>query len=171
MAACVAGVFSLEDGFKIISKRAQLMRRAAQRGSHGCNSCTLTQVQEKIQGFEKEVSIAAVNGPESIVISGKAEKVREIAGIFEAQGTKVKSLAVSHAFHSPLLEPMLGKLEGAFNEIKLSDSKIPLVSNLTGKMVGKEEIVKPGYWSKHTREMVKFEEGITISGFRLLGIF
>ena len=139
VAACVADVYSLEDGLKLISKRAKLMQALPRNGSMVAIAAPLDQVEEAIKRFDFDVSIAAINGLESIVISGLTEKVREVAGQFEAKGVKIKNLNVSHAFHSPLLDPMLGELEKEFSDIKLSDPKIPLISNLTGKLVDRGE--------------------------------
>lgn len=155
VAACIAGVFSLEDGLKLIAARGRLMQDC-QRGRMVAVSGDENAVAEEVRRYASQVSIAAFNGPDSLVISGNADAIEELANKLAARGMKTKPLTVSHAFHSPLLDPMLPAFEQVAKNVKFRRLDIPLVSNLTGAMVSGEEITKPSYWVRHVREAVRF---------------
>ena len=160
VAACVAGVFSLEDGLKLVAARGRLMGALPQDGAMVSLTATEAQVQAAIAAYHHEVSIAAVNGPESVVISGKRETVLAIADQLAATGVKTRRLTVSHAFHSGLMEPMLDSFHLVAGSITYHAPKIQLVSNVSGKLAG-AEITTPDYWVRHVREAVRFADGIT----------
>ncbi len=155
VAACVAGVFSLEDGLKLIAERARLMYNLPREGEMVTVFASETSVATAIKPYTQQVSIAAFNGPESLVISGQREAINAIVSTFEADGIKTKPLKVSHAFHSPLIEPMLSDFERVAKEITFSPPQIDLISNLTGELAT-AEITTPEYWCRHIRQPVKF---------------
>jgi len=159
VAACVAGVFSLEDGLKLIAERARLMQALPQDGEMVAVFASDAQVTAAIQPYAQEVSIAAINGPQSIVISGKREAVQEAIATLKAEKVKAKKLTVSHAFHSPLMEPMLTAFERAAADIAYSLPKIKLISNLTGELAT-NELANPEYWCRHVRQAVRFAAGM-----------
>ncbi len=132
-AACVAGMFSLEDGLKLIAARARLMQALPQNGAMAAIFAHEEKVAAALRGYEDRVSIAAINDPSNIVISGEKSAVEAIVQKFEAAGVKSKALTVSHAFHSPLMEPMLDAFEKVVSEITFHAPKIPLISNLTAQ--------------------------------------
>jgi acyl transferase domain-containing protein len=105
------------------------------------------------------VAIAAVNGPQNTVISGRAGRVQAIAADFQSSGLKTTLLAVSHAFHSPLMEPMLEEFAGVARTVKYAPPQIELISNLTGEPAT-DDIATPGYWCRHIREPVRFAAGM-----------
>lgn len=159
VAACEAGVFSLADGLKLISHRARLIQGLPRDGMMAAVFADREQVAEMILPYPDEVAIAADNGPQNVVISGKAEVVRDLLQQFELAGTKGRELEVSHAFHSPLLEPILDEFEQRASEVTFHDAKIELISSRDGKLIG-DRIRDPAYWRDHLRNTVCFAEGV-----------
>jgi acyl transferase domain-containing protein len=115
-------------------------------------------VLKAIKGTQN-VSIAAVNGPENVVITGTKEICNRISDEFESCGIEVRPLRVSHAFHSHLMEPILEEFRTTAKEVSYSPSKIEIISNLTGDII-KDENTSADYWVKHLRHTVEFEKGI-----------
>jgi acyl transferase domain-containing protein len=159
VAATVAGVFSLEDGLKLITMRGQLMQQLPSGGKMVSIMASESQVTEAIKEYSSQVTIAAVNGPESIVISGESAAIDHISSLFESEGVTTKQLQVSHAFHSPLMEPMLTAFATVAQEITYNQPKIPLISNVTGKEAD-NSIASAQYWVNHVRQPVKFVQGM-----------
>ena len=158
-AACVAGVFSLEDGLRLIAARGWLMGALPQDGAMVSVLADEKRVAQAIAPYTATVSIAALNGPESVVISGAATDVTTIAQQLGAEGIKTRPLTVSHAFHSGLMTPMLDAFRAVAAGITYHVPTLPLVSNLTGKLAG-AEIATPDYWVRHVREAVRFGDGV-----------
>jgi|GEM_PF-2351605 len=159
VAACLAGVFSLEDGLKLIAERGRLMQSLPQDGAMVSLLAEPEQVIKAIQMCDREVAIAAFNGPKNIVISGKREAVDHVVSKLKIQGVKTKPLKVSHGFHSPLMEPMLEEFERVARQVIYSPPQIELISNITGKLAT-NEIATPEYWCDHIRQPVKFAQGM-----------
>jgi len=159
VAATIAGVFSLEDGLKLIANRGRLMQALPPGGEMVAVLASELQVREVIEPYTSEVSIAAINGPISTVISGTNDAMGTICDKLESNGIKTKRLQVSHAFHSPLMEPMLGSFEAVASEINYNKPHIPIISNLTGEKAN-EDISTPQYWVNHVRQPVKFACGM-----------
>lgn len=164
VAACAAGVFSLEDGLKLIAGRGRLMGALPSGGEMAAVFAPLDRV--KVAIADSPVSIGAINGPENIVISGDGAAVQEILTSLSAEGVKARRLIVSHAFHSVLMEPILDDFEGLASSIQMVAPKISLVSNVTARPAGME-ITRPGYWRQHIRQPVRFTE--SIAALRELG--
>jgi len=159
VAACVAGVFSLEDGLSLMAARGRLMGALANDGAMVSVMADEAMVQSVIEPYTQQVSIAAVNGPQSVVISGKAEQVHAIVAKLEAEGIKTRQLTVSHAFHSPLMDQMLDEFKLAAQQVRYAEPKIALISNVTGKLAT-ETITTPEYWVQHVRNSVRFADSI-----------
>ena len=157
VAATIAGVFSLEDGLKLIAKRAKLMQKLPQNGGMIAVFATEKEVKAAIKGLEDRVAIAAINGNKNIVISGEVLAIEKVVAKLEKK--KKRKLNVSHAFHSPLMEAMLDDFEKVAQEIKYNRPQIELVSNLTGARINKE-IATPKYWVNHVRETVNYAKGL-----------
>ncbi len=159
VAACVAGVFSLEDGLKFIAERGRLMQTLPTDGMMVAVSASEAQVTTAIQAYTQTVSIAAINGPQSVVISGQRQAIETIIADLTTKGIKTKALKVSQAFHSPLMEPMLADFKRVALEIKYSLPQLDIISNVTGKRAT-DEIATPEYWCRHVRQPVRFADSI-----------
>lgn len=159
VAACVAGVFSLEDGLKLIAHRGRLMQALPSDGEMVALLTDEAQALAAIQPYATEVSIAAINGKHSIVISGRREAINAICTKLEALQVKTKKLNVSHAFHSPLMEPMVAEFERVAQQVSFSSPQLKLISNVTGSLVT-DEVASPEYWCRHILEPVRFAASI-----------
>jgi malonyl CoA-acyl carrier protein transacylase len=159
VAACVAGVFSLEDGLKLIAARGQLMQALPRGGVMASVMADEARVTAAIAPYADEVSIAAINGPASIVISGRGETVEAVCAALESDGMKTTKLKVSHAFHSPLMEPVLAAFAQVARQVTYAPPRIPIVSNVTGGLAT-AEIQTPEYWCRHIRQAVRFAAGM-----------
>jgi acyl transferase domain-containing protein/NADPH:quinone reductase-like Zn-dependent oxidoreductase/NADP-dependent 3-hydroxy acid dehydrogenase YdfG/acyl carrier protein len=155
VAACVAGVFSLEDGLKLIAARGRLMQALPENGAMVAVMATAEQLQPLLAAYKEKVAIAAVNGPQSLVISGEKSAISAITSQLETAGIKTKQLQVSHAFHSPLMQPMLADFLQVANEIKFAPPQMKLISNVTGQLAT-IEIATAEYWCRHILNPVEF---------------
>ncbi len=156
VAACVAGVFSLEDGLKLVAQRGALMQALPKSGGMTAIHANESQVRRVITNSARELAIAAVNSPNNTVISGRISALEQAEAALAAAGMQTERLTTSHAFHSPMIEPMLAELEAAASSIALRAPNIALISNLTGGVIG-EEIATAGYWRRHARHPVRFQ--------------
>lgn len=156
VAACVAGVFSLEDGLKLIAERGRLMQALPAGGEMVAIMADEERVVEAIQPYADQVTIAAINGPRNVVISGVGTIVQQIVNDLAAEGIKSRQLTVSHAFHSPLMEPMLAEFEQVAATVEYSAPRLKLVSNVTGQVARGSSVANAEYWRRHVRESVQF---------------
>jgi acyl transferase domain-containing protein len=161
VAACAAGVFSLEDGLKLVAARGRLMRGLPLNGAMAVVFADQSTVAAAIAPYGDAVAIAAINGPENIVISGLATAVESVLESYQSGGIKVRRLAISHASHSALMEPMLDEFEAVAATIAYATPRIDLVSNLTGRSVNGGEI-DAAYFRRHIRQPVRFAESMAL---------
>jgi acyl transferase domain-containing protein len=159
VAACVAGVFTLPDALRLVAARGRLMSRLPRDGGMVSAFSDLATVSEALRGHEAYVAVAASNGPQNTVISGRFDALDTVVGRLTRAGIETQRLNVSHAFHSPLMEPILEEFERLVSATPLSRPTIGLVSNLTGRLAD-SEVCDASYWRRHVREAVRFGESI-----------
>ncbi|MFE1763684.1 SDR family NAD(P)-dependent oxidoreductase [Streptomyces angustmyceticus] len=157
-AAQVAGVFSLADACALVAARGRLMQALPETGAMVALQATEAEVRPLLDGLDEQVCIAAVNGPDSVVISGDRAAVARIAGRLAADGRRTKQLQVSHAFHSPHMDPMLAEFRTVAEGLAYHEPRLPVVSNLTGETA--TELHLPDYWVRQARGAVRFHDGI-----------
>lgn len=161
VAACVAGVFSIEDGLRLIAKRGELMGRLPEGGSMAVAFCKAEKLEPLLASFDGKLEVAAHNGPENTTVSGDAKALEQFIVQCESSDISCQRLSVSHAFHSYLMEPMLDEFEEFAAGIDMSSPKLPLVSNVYGELI-EQKVSTPGYWKEHIRAAVQFAAGIDI---------
>ncbi|HWA53659.1 MAG TPA: type I polyketide synthase, partial [Solirubrobacterales bacterium] len=159
-AAHVSGVLSLADAAALVCARGALMGGLPEGGAMLAIEATEAEALESIAGRERELSLAAVNSPASCVISGAAEAIEQVDSHWREQGRKSKRLAVSHAFHSPLMEPMLEPFAEVAKGLDLRTPRIPVVSCLSGEQLTPEQATDPAFWVSHVREPVRFAAAV-----------
>ncbi len=155
VAACMAGVFSLEDGLLLIAKRGELMQKMPPNGKMAVVFGTRERVEEVVQKIGGRIVVATANGPENNVISGESELVEKALAAFDEAGLGCQQLTVSHAFHSPLMDPMLDEFEKYAAKLQYKRPQLPIVANRTGKVT--TEAFDAAYWRDHLRNCVEFE--------------
>ncbi|MBX2807458.1 MAG: SDR family NAD(P)-dependent oxidoreductase [Cellvibrionaceae bacterium] len=173
VAACIAGVFSLADAARLVVKRGALMARLDTDGAMAAIMASLEQVSSLVSEFNQRLAadadhlrldIAAINAANAIVISGPRRSVTAVVDSVKAMGIDSAFLAVSQAFHSQLLDPVLTEFDASIQDISFNKASIALVSNLSGDFA-KEDICQPGYWVEHIRKPVLFYQGVkTLEG-------
>lgn len=159
-AACVAGAVDLPDALRLIALRGRLMESVRTPGAMLALPLGEEDALRAIGGRTDLVSLAAVNGPRDTVLSGAADAIEEIAAELAAEGVSGRRLAVSHAFHSPLLDPVLGAIQEAAATVEFHEPRIPVHSNLTGQPLDRATLADPSYWARHARLPVRFHEGL-----------
>ncbi|MBA2679607.1 MAG: acyltransferase domain-containing protein, partial [Ktedonobacteraceae bacterium] len=160
VAACIAGAFSLEDGLKLIAARGRLMQELPERGSMLVAFAEPTRLASILEAHQGQVAVAVINGPNNTVLSGNHAALQSIVQQLEAEGIETHSMTVSHAFHSPLMEPMLESFGQIAQEIQFHPLQIPLVCNLNGQVLSVGETMDASYWRQQTRGTVQFAVGM-----------
>ena len=160
IAACVAGVFTLEDGLKLTAARGRLTQTAAGLGEMFAVASTEARIEPYLVPYRGKVSIAAFNGPENLVLSGPPDEISALFDKLKADGFRTKKLLVATAFHCALMDPFLDEFEIAARGISYQAAKIPLISNLTGRALYSTEILDARHWRLHLRSPVRFDAGM-----------
>ena len=169
-AACLAGVFSLEDGLKLVAARGRLMQ-AMEPGAMLSVPLSEVELRGRFPEQESGLAVAAVNAPARCVLSGGFANVEAVERRLQAEGVVSKRLHTSHAFHSVMMEPMLEAFREVVAGIELSPPTIPCISNVTGGWLSDDEATSPDYWVRHARMAVRFSDGLaelTQEGGRVL---
>lgn len=156
VAACLAGVLSLEDSLSVVAARGRLMQEMAP----GAMMAVRLPQADLAPLLNGELSLAAVNAPHACVVSGPHVAVNVLEEKLVGRGIAVRRLATSHAFHSRLAEPILGPFERYLRSVRWREPSIPFVSGVTGDWITAREAIDPAYWTRHLRETVKFSKGI-----------
>lgn len=155
-AACLAGVFPLEDAIRLVTLRGQLMQSLP----GGVMLSVPLSEQELLPLLSGGLSLAAVNAPSMCVVSGTQEAVEALAALLEERGHACRRLHTSHAFHSDMMDPILERYEQEVGKLTLHPPRIPFISNVTGTWIRDEEAVSPAYWARHLRGTVRFADGL-----------
>ncbi|MEU5209035.1 type I polyketide synthase [Streptomyces sp. NPDC020742] len=159
-AAHVAGVFTLDDACRLVAARGRLMADLPAGGAMTSVQAAEEDVRPLLAPYEDRVTLAALNGPASVVLSGDEDAVGEVAARLAALGHRTKPLRVSHAFHSARMDAMLDDFAAVAAQVRYAPPSIPVVSNVTGRPATAEELCTPDYWVRHVRQAVRFHDGV-----------
>uniref|UniRef100_UPI001CEC41E0 type I polyketide synthase n=1 Tax=Streptomyces sp. HPF1205 TaxID=2873262 RepID=UPI001CEC41E0 len=160
-AAHAAGVLSLDDAAALVAARGRLMQALPARGAMVSVQASEAELLPELAALTDRVSIAALNGPAATVVAGDEAAVLAVADRWRQAGRKTKRLRVSHAFHSPHMEPVLDAFRDVAAALSYHAPRIPVVSNLTGLLADPREIALPDHWVRHARDGVRFHDGVT----------
>jgi acyl transferase domain-containing protein/acyl carrier protein len=156
-AACCAGVLTLEDAATLITLRARLMQALPSGGAMAAVFASEATVRARLRQAERMVAIAAINGPDETVISGDADAVRALCAAFAVEGVRTELLPVSHAFHSPLMRPMITEFEAAARRVATATPQVQVVSSMTGREAD-ADWGNAAYWLRQLQEPVRYAD-------------
>ncbi|MEO0515668.1 MAG: beta-ketoacyl synthase N-terminal-like domain-containing protein [Cyanobacteria bacterium P01_A01_bin.116] len=157
VAACLAGVFDLTTALKLVVLRGKLM----QQMPSGAMLSVAIAAEAVKPWLTDDITLAVNNGPQLCVVSGRHEAIAALQSRLEKEGITARQLQTSHAFHSPMMEPMLAPFVEAVSQVTLKPPTIPFISNVTGTWITAEEATNPDYWGRQIRQTVRFSEGTT----------
>ncbi len=158
VAACLAGVYSLEDGLALVAARARLIEELP-AGAMLAVPLAAGEVVPLL-GAAPDLSLAADNGPAMSVVGGPEQAVQEFARLLAERGVACRQLQTRHAFHTRAMQPIVGELTRLAGSIRLAPPRLPVISNVTGSWLTDAEATDPGYWARHLCEPVRFAEGL-----------
>jgi amino acid adenylation domain-containing protein len=157
VAACLAGVFSLEDALSLVAARGRMMQQVP---AGGMLSVRLpeSEVRARLNGH---LSLAAVNAPSLCVVAGPFDALEEFEQQLGSDGVMCRRLVTSHAFHSAMMDPVIEPFTARVGQVRLNPPQIPYVSGVTGAWISEKETTEPAYWARHFRQTVQFSAGAT----------
>ncbi|MDB6110502.1 MAG: 6-deoxyerythronolide-B synthase, partial [Pedosphaera sp.] len=156
VAACLAGVFSLQEALSLVASRGRLMQELP----GGAMTAVPLSEAELRPYLNEQISLAAINGASLCVLSGPCKSIESVEKQLEEKDIVLHRLHTSHAFHSAMMEPMLKLFAKEIRKVRLQPPQIPFVSNVTGRWITAEEVMEPEYWLRHTRQTVRFFDGL-----------
>ncbi|WP_319789790.1 SDR family NAD(P)-dependent oxidoreductase [Streptomyces tsukubensis] len=157
-AAHTAGILTLTDAATLITTRGRLMQNLPTNGTMAAINTTQDAIRPLLEEHHNTIGIAAINGPESLVLSGEKNTLRTITDTLKNQGIRVKHLNVSHAFHSPLMDPILNELHTTATQLTYHPPTIPIISTVTGQPITPHTMTDPHYWTTHARHTVQLHQ-------------
>ncbi|HEU5231015.1 MAG TPA: aminotransferase class III-fold pyridoxal phosphate-dependent enzyme, partial [Ktedonobacteraceae bacterium] len=158
VAACLAGVFSLEDAIRLVALRGKMMQ-ALPGGDMLAVSLSPVDLQPLLN---EQLSLAVINTPTRCVLAGTKEAVRAVEEVLAEKGVMTRRLHTSHAFHSSMMDPILAAFTAEVKKVQLKTPTLPFVSNVTGTWITEAEATDPGYWARHLRQTVQFAAGLQL---------
>ncbi|MEV0184754.1 beta-ketoacyl synthase N-terminal-like domain-containing protein, partial [Streptomyces sp. NPDC050625] len=158
-AAHIAGVLSLADAATLVAARGALMQALPDGGAMIAVEATEDEAAQALDGID-DVTIAVINGPTRLVLSGADETATRIAEDFRARGRRITRLQVSHAMHSPLMDPMLAEFAAVARGLSYAPPTLPVISNVTGQVATADQLRSPDYWVGHVSATVRFHDGM-----------
>jgi phthiocerol/phenolphthiocerol synthesis type-I polyketide synthase E len=156
VAACLAGVFTLEEALNLVAMRGRLMQQLP-AGAMLAVSLSEAAIQPLL---DKDIAIAALNAPNFIVVSGTCEAINHLEQELTKKEIDCRRLHTSHAFHSAMMEPMLAEFQKHVEKVRLNPPQTPYISNVSGDWITTAEAIDPTYWVKHIRQTVRFSDGL-----------
>jgi acyl transferase domain-containing protein/NAD(P)-dependent dehydrogenase (short-subunit alcohol dehydrogenase family) len=156
VAACLAGVFSLEDALRLIVRRTQLVEQLPP-GHMLAVTLPETELQSLLPG---DLSISLINGPSLCVVAGPPAAVEEFSRTLTARGVIFRAVQNTHAFHSRLMDPVVGAFEAEVRKVQLSRPQLPFVSNVTGRWISDADATDPAYWARHLNHTARFNDAL-----------
>jgi len=155
-AACLAGVFSIDDGLRLLAERGRLMGELP----GGSMLSVRLPAAELAERLPEGIDLAASNGPALSVVAGESERVAAFAARLEAESVNVRELHTSHAFHSAMMEPVVPRFRAVIERVELKPPGVPILSTVTGRPLSAAEATDPGYWAAHLRHTVNFHGAV-----------
>ncbi|HMB32372.1 MAG TPA: type I polyketide synthase, partial [Desulfohalobiaceae bacterium] len=159
-AACIAGIMSLDDALRLVAARGELLQSLPENGNMAAIFASEEEMLSHVHLDESLVSLAAVNAPESVVISGEKRAVGQIVHQLNQKGISAKELNVSHAFHSPLVDPILNQFEHIADKVAYQSPNCSVISTVSGQFIQKGELASAKYWSQQIRRPVRFRDAV-----------
>ncbi len=163
-AACVAGVLSLEDGARLVAERGRLMQSLPEGGAMAAiftdEASLRAHLEQTGLSARGDIAVAAVNTLAETVVSGSAQSVADLLAVLDKKGVMAQPLRVSHAFHSPLMRPIVAKFRDFAADMRFGAPTLSVVSSVTGKRLGDGDFVTPGYWAGQIEAPVRFAQAV-----------